>query len=43
MFLVDIDNVARKDVKVEVKNARNELVPVKTEVGNDGIVRAFCT
>ncbi|KAL3990483.1 Filamin/ABP280 repeat family protein [Acanthocheilonema viteae] len=43
IFELDISNVARRNVKVEVKNAKNELVPAKTEIGNDGIVRAFCT
>ncbi|VIO89186.1 Uncharacterized protein BM_BM2319 [Brugia malayi] len=42
-FELDTGDVAQRNVKVEVKNAKNELVPAKIEVGNDGIVRAVCT
>ncbi|KAM3727354.1 Filamin-C [Dirofilaria immitis] len=42
MFELDIDDATQKDVKLEIKNARNELLPVKMEIGKDGIVRAFC-
>ncbi|CAG9538606.1 unnamed protein product [Cercopithifilaria johnstoni] len=37
------DMKAQKDVKIEIKNAKNELIPAKIKTGNDGIVRAFCT
>lgn len=40
---METGDVAQRDVKVEVKNSRSELVPTKTEIGKDGIVRAFCT
>uniref|UniRef100_A0A915PJY8 Filamin n=1 Tax=Setaria digitata TaxID=48799 RepID=A0A915PJY8_9BILA len=42
VFELDVGDVAQKDVRLEVKSAKNELLPAKIEIGNDGIARAFC-
>ncbi|VDN04794.1 unnamed protein product, partial [Thelazia callipaeda] len=42
VFELDTGDSTRKDIRLDVKNVKGDLLPTKIETGRDGIVRAFC-